>query len=56
MFINGSSVFGSREGAFSDFIYNLFGSSSIELVQLSSSVLIIFISLSYSLWLWKKVK
>lgn len=54
MFVNGSSVFASEEGLFSDLITTVFGQTAIDLPQILSAVLIILISGSYALWLWKK--
>lgn len=54
MFVNGSSVFASEEGLFSDLITTVFGQTSIYLPQILSAGLIILISGSYALWLWKK--
>lgn len=54
IFVNGSSVFASEQGAFSQLVAKLTGLPSANLVQLCSAVLIIVISGSYALWLWKK--
>ena len=39
-----------------DLVAALFGNGSLQLVSVSSAVLIILISGSYALWLWKKGK
>ena len=54
MFVNGSSVFAPEHGPFTDLTAALFGQSTTSLVQLCSAVLIIAVSGSYALWLWKK--
>ena len=54
MFVNGSSVFALEQGPFTDLITAVLGSTSTNLVQICSSVLIITISGSYAIWLWKK--
>lgn len=56
MFVNGSSVFAPETGPFTDLIASLFGQATTGLVQLCSAALIILISGSYALWLWKKAK
>jgi len=56
MFINGSSVFALEEGPFSDLIDAVFGQTTTDLVQICSAMLIIIISGSYAIWLWKKGK
>ena len=56
MFINGSSVFGSETGPFTNLVATVFGQATTELVQICSAVLIIMISGSYAIWLWKKGK
>ena len=56
MFVNGSSVFGQEQGPFSDLMAMVFGQAPTHLVQICSSVLIIMISGSYAIWLWKKAK
>ncbi len=53
MFVNGSSVFAREEGPFTNLVGALFGSSTTELVQICSAALIILISGSYAIWLWK---
>ena len=54
MFVNGSSVFATEQGPFSQLVALLFGSASPNLVQACSAALIIVISGSYALWIWKK--
>ena len=52
MFVNGASVFAREEGPFSILTEMLFGSAG--LTEVFSAALIILISGSYALWLWKK--
>ena len=54
MFVNGSSIFALEQGPFSNFVAAVFGQASSDLVQVCSSVLIMVVSGSYALWLWKK--
>ena len=54
MFVNGSSVFGMEQGPFADLVAAVFGQTSVDMVQVCSAVLIILISGSYAVWLWKK--
>ena len=54
MFVNGSSVFAPEQGPFCDLVAAVFGYADANLVQICSTVLIIVISGSYALWLWKK--
>lgn len=54
MFVNGSSVFAQEQGGFTRLVAAVFGQASDLLVQTCSAVLIIAISGSYALWLWKK--
>ena len=54
MFVNGSSTFALEQGPFSNFVAAVFGQASTDLVQVCSSVLIMVVSGSYALWLWKK--
>ena len=53
-FVNGTSVFASEYGPFSSLINLIFGSSSQSLVEIISALIIIIISSSYALWLYKK--
>lgn len=54
VFVNGSSVFAPQQGPFTSLIAAIFGNSTPELVEICSSILIILISGSYAIWLWKK--
>lgn len=54
MFVNATSVFAPEEGPFSHLVATLFGQATPALVNLSSSLVVILISGSYALWLWKK--
>lgn len=54
LFVNGSSVFAAENGPFTALVETLFGSASAGLTDVCSAVLIIVISGSYALWLWKK--
>ncbi len=54
MFVNGSSVFALEQGPFSDLVGVIFGNTSYDLVSVCSSVLIMVVSGSYALCLWKK--
>ena len=54
IFVNGSSAFALEQGPFSNLIAAVFGHASTDLVQVSSSVIIMVVSGSYALWLWKK--
>ena len=54
MFVNGSSVFGREQGPFTDLVETVFGQTSADMVEISSAVLIILISGTYALWLWKQ--
>ncbi len=56
MFVNGTSVFAREQGPFAELVAAIFGQASVNLVQISSAVLIIVISGSYAIWLWKKAK
>jgi len=55
VFVNGSSVFASEQGPFSDLVGAIFGQASADLVSVCSSAFIMIVSGSYALWLWKKV-
>lgn len=52
IFVNGSSVFASEQGPFSE----LFGGGNGNLEQIVSSLLIILVSGGYALWVWKKAE
>ena len=54
IFVNASSVFAAEEGPFSSLVTVIFGQTTLDMVQVCSAVLIILISGSYALWLWKK--
>lgn len=54
MFVNFSSVFAREQGPFSHLVMNLFGQASPGLVETCSAALIILISGSYAIWLYKK--
>ncbi len=56
MFVNGSSVYGAETGPFTNLVAAIFGQTTTELVQTCSAVLLIVISGSYAIWLWKKEK
>ena len=53
-FVNGSSVFSKEQGPFTDFVNNFFPKSTLPAEDICSAVLIILISGSYALWLWKR--
>lgn len=55
MFVNGSSVFAAEQGPFTELSAALFGRADGNLEQLLSSVLLMLLSGSYALWLWKRV-
>lgn len=54
VFVNGSSVFAANQGPFDNLVNTVFGQAAPDMVQAVSAVLIILISGSYALWLWKK--
>ena len=54
VFVNGSSVFSANQGPFDRLVNTVFGQAAPDMVQAVSAVLIILISGSYALWLWKK--
>ncbi len=54
MFVNASSVFAPQQGPFTNLVHTLFGTGTLDTVQICSAVLIIIISGGYALWLWKK--
>lgn len=56
MFVNGSSVFGKEQGPFTNLVVSIFGQATPDLVNIVSSLLLIVISGSYALWLWKKAE
>lgn len=54
MFVNASSVFAPQQGPFTNLVHALFGTGTLDMVQICSAVLIIVLSGGYALWLWKK--
>ena len=54
VFVNGSSVFAAENGPFNNLAAAVFGQATPNLTELVSAVLIILISGSYAVWLWKK--
>lgn len=54
MFVNFTSVFAPQNGPFTQLMGTVFGSTSSLLVEGISAGLIILISGSYALWLWKQ--
>ena len=56
MFVNGSSVFALEQGPFAELLAAAFGQTTPELIQICSATLIIVVSGSYALWLWKKIE
>ena len=54
MFVNASSVFAPQQGPFTNLVHTLFGTGTLDMVQICSAVLIIVLSGGYALWLWKK--
>ncbi len=54
MFVNFTSVFAPENGPFTQLTDALFGCSSPLITEACSAFLIILISGSYALWLWKK--
>lgn len=56
MFVNGSSVFALEQGSFTNLVSAVFGRADAGLVQVCAAVLIIVVSGSYALWLWKKAE
>lgn len=56
MFVNGSSVFALVQGPFTELLDAAFGQATPELIQTCSATLIIVVSGSYALWLWKKAE
>lgn len=54
MFVNCSSVFAREEGPFTHLVAAVFGQATPGITETCSAVLIILISGSYALWLWKK--
>jgi len=54
VFVNFTSVFAPADGPFTWLVNTLFGNSGTLPVDICSAFLIILISGSYALWLWKK--
>ena len=54
VFVNGSSGFAAENGPFNNLAAAVFGQTTPNLTELVSAVLIILISGSYAVWLWKK--
>ena len=54
IFVNGSSVFALEQGPFHNLVVHIFGHADANLVSVCSAVLIILLSGSYALWVWKK--
>ena len=54
VFVNASSVFAREQGPFADLLTALLGPSGAAAAPIVSAALIILISGSYALWLWKK--
>lgn len=56
MFVNGTSVFALEQGPFQAMVDSLFGKTGLDMVSVCSALLIIVISGSYALWVWKKAE
>ena len=56
MFVNGSSVFAREQGPFSQLVEGIFGRADAGTADICSAALIILLSGSYALWLWKKAE
>jgi membrane protease YdiL (CAAX protease family) len=56
VFVNGSSVFAREQGPFNSLVCHFFGQTSLPAEEICSAGLIILISGSYALWLWKRKK
>ena len=54
MFVNATSVFALENGPFNDLITSVFKNESLALSDTISALLIIIVSGTYALWLWKK--
>lgn len=54
MFVNGSSVFAAEQGPFTDLVASVWGGATPALTQTCSAALIILLSGSYALWIWRK--
>ena len=56
IFVNGSSVFARKQGPFSSLVRRIFGQGTLPAEEICSAGLIILISGSYALWMWKRKK
>lgn len=56
MFVNGSSVFAAEQGAFAELVAAVFGQATPEFMRICSAMLIMAVSGSYAIWLWKKAE
>ena len=56
MFVNGSSVFAREQGPFDQLVETVFGGGNANIVPICSAVLLILLSGTYALWLWKKAE
>ena len=56
MFVNGCSVFAPEQGPFTQLVAAIFGSGDALTVSLCSALVIILLSGSYALWLWKNTE
>ena len=56
MFVNGTSVFAREHGPFSQLVESIFGRADAGTADICSAALIILLSGSYALWLWKKAE
>jgi len=54
MFVNGTSVLSLQGGPYTQLINQLFNYPTPQFIQMTSAFLIIAISGTYALWLWKK--
>lgn len=54
MFVNGTSVFAPEQGPFYQLVSAVFGTATPQLAEVCSALLIILVSGSYALYLWKK--
>lgn len=54
MFVNGSSLFALKQGPFTELVAVIFGQATTVMIQACSAALIILISGTYALWLWKR--
>lgn len=56
MLVNGSSVFALEEGPFTALVRSVLGEATLTQVSMVSSLLLVLVSGSYALWLWKRTK